>query len=122
MTTIEERMKKIMEAQISCEIYMKKKVVPILKAAGFNVKHEDSSHCCRVYFGNTLHHEEFGPYDGISISAAADVNTDPDGPKTIEGLLLLNDKLLSGGYSMQYWSSIEETIQDVTNFRDGTTA
>lgn len=122
MTTIEERMEKMLKSQISCEIYMKDKVVPKLKDAGFNVKHEDLSHCCRVYFGNTLHHEEFGPYDGISISAAADVNRDPDGPKTIEGLLLLNDELLSGGYSMQYWSSITEIIQGVTQFRDGTTA
>ena len=122
MTTIDERVKMIMEAQISCEIFMKEVVVPALKGAAFNVTHEDPCHCCRVYFGKTLHHQEFGPYDGISISTPADVNRDPNEPKTTEGLLLLNDQLLPGGYSMQYWSSIIEIINGVTQFRDGTTA
>jgi hypothetical protein len=121
MNDIDERIKKLMEAQVSCEMHMETTVVPTLKKAGFNVIHEKGSHCCRVYFGKRQNHEEFGPYDGISISAAADVNRDPDGPKTIEGLLLLNDELLSGD-SMQYWSSTTEIILGVTQFRNGTTA
>ena len=122
MTDIEERIKQMMQSQKICELFMEIQIVPNLEAARFTVKYEKGSHCCRVYFGKTLNHEEFGPYDGISISVAADVSRDPSGPKTTEGLLLLNDKLLSGGYSMQYWGSITEIINGVTQFRDGNTA
>ena len=73
MTDIEERIKQMMQSQKICELFMEIQIVPNLEAARFTVKYEKGSHCCRVYFGKTLNHEEFGPYDGISISVAADV-------------------------------------------------